>query len=498
MTKLEELKALLKEMQDLTTACVLLDWDLKTETPKYGVDAVVSSLTALSTKQFELSISPRMEELVYALNEEAEYGQLDEVWKKAVRRMKKDFDENKRIPVDFYSSFVENRAKAEAVWQEAKPNNDFASFAPYLEKNIANAIQLEKYVHPEMEPYASMLDTYEKGMDEATIDRIFDELKAELIPFVKEILSKPEPDDTKFHGSFDINKQKELSRFLLEYIGFNFDRGGMGESEHPFTTGTHRNDVRLTNHYMENDILSGIFSIIHEGGHGLFMQGPDEQYDLTPFADCGYMGLHESQSRIWENILGRNINFWKPIYPKVQELFPEYKNISLEEFYTEINHIRNGFIRCDSDEVTYCFHIILRYELEKELMSGRLAVKDLPAAWNAKMQEYLGITPDTDTVGVLQDTHWAGGMFGYFPSYLLGSVYDGMFLETIEAELGDINTLLAEGRAKEITAWLHEKIHRFGGYREPKEVLMAVCGKEADAKPLVKYFKEKYTEIYGL
>lgn len=405
MTKLEELKALLKEMQDLTTACVLLDWDLKTETPKYGVDAVVSSLTALSTKQFELSISPKMEELVYALNEETEYEQLDEVWKKAVRRMKKDFDENKRIPVEFYSEFVANRAKAEAVWQEAKPNNDFASFAPYLEKNIANAIQMEKYVHPEQEPYASMLDTYEKGMDEATIDRIFGELKEELIPFVKEILSKPEPDSSKFIGNFDTNKQRELSHFLLEYIGFDFERGGMGESEHPFTTGAHRNDVRLTNHFMEHDLISGIFSIIHEGGHGLFMQGADEVYDLTPFEGCNYMGLHESQSRIWENILGRNINFWKPIYSKVQELFPEYRNISLEEFYVEINHIRNGFIRCDSDEVTYCFHIILRYELEKELMSGRLAVADLPAAWNAKMQEYLGITPDTDTVGEIGRAH---------------------------------------------------------------------------------------------
>ena len=498
MSKLEELKALLTEMQDLTTACVLLDWDLKTETPKYGVDAVVSSLTALSTKQFELSISPKMEELVYALNEEAEYEQLDEVWKKSVRRMKKDFDENKRIPVEFYSEFVANRAKAEAVWQEAKPKNDFAMFAPYLEKNIANAIQMEKYVHPDMEPYASMLDTYEKGMDEATIDRIFGELKEALIPFVKKILAKPEPDSSKFYGDFDINRQRELSRFLLEYISFDFERGGMGESEHPFTTGAHRNDVRLTNHFMEHDIITGIFSIIHEGGHGLFMQGPDEVYDLTPFEGCNYMGLHESQSRIWENILGRNINFWKPIYHKVQELFPTYQDISLEEFYTEINHVRNGFIRCDSDEVTYCFHIILRYELEKELMSGRLSVNDLPAAWNAKMQEYLGITPATDTEGVLQDTHWAGGMFGYFPSYLLGSVYDGMFLEAMQKELGDIDTLLTEGRAKEITKWLHEKIHRFGGFREPKEVLLEVCGREADAKPLIQYFKEKYTEIYGL
>ena len=498
MTKLDELKIIQKELHDYSTACVLLSWDLKTETPKYGIDNVVSSLTALSTKHFELSTSERMEKLVYALNEPDEYDKLDEVYKKTVRRLKKDFDENKRIPIDFYSQYVASKAKAEAVWQEAKTANDYAMFSPYLEKNIANAIQMQKYVHPEMEPYAAMLDNHEKGFDEATLDKIFGELKEFLIPFVREILSKQEPDDSKFKGTFDINKQKELSRFLLEYIGFDFERGCIAESEHPFTTGADRNDVRITNHYYSEDIISAVFSIIHEGGHGLFMQGPDEVYDFTPFADCGYMGLHESQSRIWENILGRNINFWKPIYSKVQELFPEYEKISLEDFYKEINHIRTGYIRTESDEVTYCFHIIIRYELEKELMSGRLNVTELPDAWNAKMKEYLGIEPPTDTLGVMQDTHWASGLFGYFPSYLLGSVYDGMFLEQLEKELGDIDKILAEGRVKEITSWLHDKIHRFGGYREPKEVLMEVCGREADAKPLIKYFSEKYTQLYNL
>lgn len=498
MTKLEELKELLQELEHYGTACGLLSWDLSTEAPKKAKEAIVASLTALSTKHFELSVSERMERLVYGLNEPDEFSQLDEIWQKSLAKMKKDFEERKRIPVDFYSRYVADSATAQNIWEDAKRNNDYASFAPYLEKNIANEIQMHKYIHPDMDPYESMLDTYEKGMDSATIDRIFNELKEELVPLVKDILSKPEPDDSKFCGKFEIHKEKELSHFLLEYMGFDFERGCIAESEHPFTGGPSKNDVRITNHYFEDDIISPIFSIIHEGGHGLFAQGPDDCYDMTPFADCSYMGLHESQSRIWENILGRNINFWKPIYYKVQELFPEYRDISLEEFYVEINHIRNGFIRTDSDEVTYCFHIILRYELEKELMSGRLSVADLPAAWNAKMKEYLGIEPPTDTLGVLQDTHWAGGMFGYFPSYLLGSIYDGMFLETLEKELGDIDTILAEGRAKEITKWLHDNIHRYGSFREPKEVLMAVCGKEADSKPLMKYFKEKYTQLYHL
>ena len=210
------------------------------------------------------------------------------------------------------------------------------------------------------------------------------------------------------------------------------------------------------------------------------------------------MGLHESQSRFYENVLGRNKNFWLPIYKKLGELLPQFKEITLDEFYREINHVRNSFIRTEADELTYCFHIIIRYEIEKAIFRDGVEVEELPALWNKKMQEYLKITPANDAEGILQDMHWSGGSFGYFPSYLLGSIYDGMYLEQIEKELGSIDTILAEGRILEITKWLNEKIHRFGSTRTPKETLRAVCGKEVTAEPIIRYFKDKYTKVYGL
>ena len=223
-----------------------------------------------------------------------------------------------------------------------------------------------------------------------------------------------------------------------------------------------------------------------------------EDVDGTVAGSCCYMGIHESQSRFYENILGRNKNFWLPIYEKLGALLPQFQAISLEEFYQEINHVRNSFIRVDADEVTYCLHIIIRYEMEKAIFRDHVSVDELPDLWNAKMQEYLQITPQNDAQGILQDTHWSGGSFGYFPSYLLGSIYDGMFLDKIEEELGSIDDILKDGRIKEITKWLGEKIHQYGSTRTPKEVIKAVCGKEVSAEPLIRYFTEKYTEIYQL
>ncbi len=285
---------------------------------------------------------------------------------------------------------------------------------------------------------------------------------------------------------------------MLDYIGFDWDKGTVGETEHPFTMNFSSRDARITNHYYEKDALSAMFSAIHEGGHAIFEQQVNPDYDGTVAGSCCYMGIHESQSRFYENILGRNKNFWLPIYEKLGALLPQFQEISLEEFYQEINHVRNSFIRVDADEVTYCLHIIIRYEMEKAIFRDHVSVDELPDLWNAKMQEYLQITPQNDAQGILQDTHWSGGSFGYFPSYLLGSIYDGMFLDKIEEELGSIDDILKDGRIKEITKWLGEKIHQYGSTRTPKEVIKAVCGKEVSAEPLIRYFTEKYTEIYQL
>ena len=331
-------------------------------------------------------------------------------------------------------------------------------------------------------------------MDSATIDRIFNELKVELVPLVKKIVATEQPDNSKLHRSFDLNEQRELQKFLLEYIGFDFERGTVGETMHPFTTNFNSRDVRVTNHFYETEPLSAVFSAIHEGGHAIFEQNINPKLDDTVAGSCNYMGIHESQSRFYENILGRNINFWKPIYPEVQKILTGLEDVSLEEFVQEANHVRSSLIRTEADEVTYGLHVIVRYEIEKAIFREGVDVNKLPELWNQKMEEYLGVVPSTDAEGILQDMHWSDGSFGYFPSYLLGSIYDGMYLDTITEELGNVDEILAAGRIKEITAWLNEKIHQYGSTRLPKEVIENVCHKEVSAEPLVRYFTEKYTK----
>lgn len=495
---LEEFKNYLHEMNQYEHVVTLLYWDMKTNAPKLGQEAHIEALTHFSTKSFEMSTADKLGEMLDGLAEESEFTALDVTWQFIVRRMKRDFDRNKRIPAEVYEAFVRAQAESGNAWEEAKNSSDFSVFAPHLKKMVEMTREIAGYTDPGVETYDALLNQYEEGMDSATIDRLFGELKQELIPLVQQILAKPQPDDTAFHAYADPDAQKKVQWMLLDYIGFRRDAGAVGETEHPFTLNFSSKDVRVTNHYYETEPISAMFSAIHEGGHGIFEQNVNPEYDNTVAGSCCYMGIHESQSRFYENILGRNKNFWFPIYDKLGELLPQFREISLDDFYREINHVRNSFIRTEADEVTYCFHIILRYEMEKAIFRDGVSVEELPTLWNQKMQEYLQITPKNDAEGILQDMHWSDGSFGYFPSYLLGSIYDGMYLDTMEAELGSVDKLLAEGRIAEITKWLNEKIHQYGSTRTPKEVIEAVCGKEVSAEPLVRYFKKKYTEVYGL
>ncbi len=495
---LEEFQEYLKKMNQYEHVLTLLYWDMKTCTPKLGQEGHVEALTHFSTEVFAMSTSEQMGEMLTELAKPAEYDALTDTWKFIVTRMKRDFDRNKRIPADLYKTYVQTQAEAGNIWVDAKEKSDFSLFAPYLQKMIDLTVEMTGYTDPGVEVYDALLNQYEEGMDSATIDGLFEALKKELIPFVKEILAKQKPENPAFKGYFDPDGQRKVQDLLLDYIGFRRDAGRVGETEHPFTLNFSSRDVRLTNHYYENDPLSSIFSAVHEGGHAIFEQNINPEYDNTVAGSCDYMGLHESQSRFYENILGRNKNFWLPIYDKLGELLPAFKEIPLEAFYQEINHVQNSFIRVNADEVTYCFHIILRYEMEKAIFRDHVPVGDLPALWNQKMQDYLQITPADDAQGILQDMHWSDGGFGYFPSYLLGSIYDGMLLDTLQEELGNVDELLKNGKIKDITAWLNQKIHWYGNTRKPKDAIKAVCGKEISAEPLIRYFKEKYTEIYDI
>lgn len=495
---LEKFKAYLEEKNQYDHVSTLLYWDMTTLAPKQGQEDHVNAMTYFSTKSFEMGTSKEFEEMLDTLAKPEEYEALDDTMKFIVTRMKRDMDKDKRIPKERYEVFVRAQAEAGNAWREAKKASDYSIFVPYLKTMIEMIEELAGYTDPGKEVYDVLLDQYEEGMDSATIDRLFEDLKKELIPLVKQILAAKQPDDTKFRGHFDVDAQKKVQQLLLEYIGFSKDAGAVGETEHPYNLSLSSKDVRIANHFYEKDPLSAMFSSIHEGGHAIFEQNVNPAYDHTVAGSCCYMGIHESQSRFYENMLGRNKNFWLPIYDKLGELLPQFKEITLDEFYREINHVRNSLIRTEADEVTYCFHIILRYEIEKAIFRDHVAVEDLPELWNEKMKEYLGITPENDAEGILQDMHWSDGSFGYFPSYLLGSIYDGMFLETLEKELGSVDKLLAAGKIGEITKWLNEKIHWYGSTRVPKEVIQSVCGKEVSAEPLIRYFKKKYTEIYDL
>lgn len=488
----------LKKMNYYRRAISLMDWDLYTQTPRKGYDGMADALSYFSTEYFVLSTSPELEKLLEQLSRPEEYDALNPVMRYTVRTMKRDMERDRRIPKDFFTALVDAQSASRQAWQDAKQAADFSLFAPHLEKMIEMTAQKCAYTDPGREVYEVLLDRYEEGMDSATIDRLFDELKTELIPLMAKILAAPQPDDSRFRGPYDCNAQKEVQDLLLEYIGFSHDAGVTGESEHPFTMGFSGSDVRITNHFQEHDAINAMFSAIHEGGHAIFEQNVSQDCQGTPAEDCCYMGIHESQSRFYENILGRNKNFWIPVYPKIQQLLPAFRDITLDDFYREINHVQNSLIRTDADEVTYCLHIIIRYEIEKAIFRDHVPVSQLPELWNQKMQEYLQITPANDAEGILQDMHWSAGDFGYFPSYLLGSIYDGMFLNAMEEALGNTDALLAKGEIRVITQWLNQNIHQYGSLRLPKEVIANVCHQELSAKPLLDYFRKKYTEIYHL
>ena len=476
----------------------LMDWDLYTATPEKGYQEMSDTLAYFYKKHFALSTSDELFELLKQAAQPQVFDTLDEVMQYSVRTMLRDMKKERNIPPEFVAEYIAAENASRKAWEDAKNASDFSIFAPHLQKMIDLTIKRCGYTDPGKDPYEVLVDRYEEGMDCATIDRVFGELKEGLLPLLKKILAAPEPQTSIYNGHYDKDDQKKVQELLLRYIGYDFSAGTVGESMHPFTLGDSRNDQRLTNHYHEDDPISAMFSAIHEGGHAIFGQNNAPELDKTPAASCHYMGLHESQSRFYENILGRRMSFWKPVYGKIQALLPDLKDISLEEFVGEINHIRASYIRTQADEVTYCLHVILRYEMEQDIFRNHRKVEELPALWNQKMQELLGITPRNDAEGILQDMHWSDASFGYFPSYLLGSIYDGMFLEALEADLGPVDPILERGDILVITRWLNEKIHRYGNLRLPKEVIASVCGKELSARPLLKYFEEKYTKIYNL
>lgn len=381
------------------------------------------------------------------------------------------------------------KLKCNIVWEQAKSNNDYNMYKPYLKDMIDMTKEYYRYMYPNLNLYDAMLNTYEEGMTSEIIDKLFNELKESLIPLVK---SLPKKDyEKKYLKDYNTSELIECANYLLDYIGFDINRRGLGIYPHGFTEKMNADDVRIA-FQKTNNPIDFVSTIIHEGGHGIFeQQMKKELANIQNMCIEDFYALHESQSRFYENILGRNINFWKPIYNDIKKILR--LDLDLEEFVDELNNVKPSLIRTKADELTYCFHIIVRYEIEKEIFNNNINIDELPKLWNDKMLEYLGIEVTNNCDGIMQDVHWSEGEFGYFPSYLLGSIYDGMFMETVNENLGDINILLANNRIKEITQFLGQEIHQYGGAYNSLEVIKRVCGKEISAQPLINYFMNKYS-----
>ncbi len=474
----------------------VLSLDAATAAPLDSAEGRGKTMALLSNVIYELAASADTRELIEFLTAHAD--ELDPDRRRMVELRKKGCEQLVRIPQEEYVAYNVLLNKAEGIWRVAKQNNDFPSFAPILEEIVDFNRKFAGYYDPEKLPYDALLNEYEEGLTMATLDGFFAKLREVIVPLVKAISEKEQPDTAFLNQSYPIEGQKKLAKYLMDAIGLDPSRCTITESEHPFTCGFNNRDVRITTHYHEYQPTFAMFSTIHEGGHALYELGVEDRFNHTCLSGGASMGIHESQSRFYENIIGRSLEFIRQIFPKMQEIFPEQlKNVTAYDLYRAVNKAEPSLVRTESDELTYCMHVMIRYEIEKQLIGGTLQVKDVPAAWNKLYTEYLGVDVPSDTLGCLQDSHWSGGSIGYFPSYALGSAYGAQMKHVMESQIGPVGELIAKGKIGTITAWLREHIHRFGCFKKPDAIFEDACGK-FDPKFFADYLTEKYTEIYGL
>ena len=499
-TNLNEAVARLDEIEATVSAYShamgVLTLDAATAAPLGAAEGRGKTMALLSGVIYDLAASADTRELVEYLTAHAD--ELDATHRRQAEIQKKSCEQLTRIPQEEYIAYNVLLNKAEGIWRVAKQQNDFAAFAPVLEEIVAYNRKFAGYYDSAKAPYDALLNEYEEGLTMETLDGFFAQLRAVIVPLVKAISEKEQPDTAFLQQSYPIEGQKVFAKYLMDTIGLDPNKCTIAESEHPFTCGFNNADVRITTHYHEFQPTFAMYSTIHEGGHALYELGVEDAYNHTCLTGGASMGIHESQSRFYENIIGRSLEFVELVFPKMQEIFPEQlKGVTAYDLYRAVNKAQPSLVRTESDELTYCMHIMIRYEIEKQLIDGSLEVRDVPAAWNALYKEYLGVDVPSDTLGCLQDSHWSGGSIGYFPSYALGSAYGAQMKFVMEQQIGAIAPMIAEGNIAAITAWLREHIHRFGNFKKPAAIFEDACGK-FDPKYFADYLTEKYSKLYNL
>lgn len=489
----------LGEVQDIAAAVGVLGWDQRTQMPEAGARARADQLATLTRLAFERFTSDEIGNLLDELEDWGASLDYDSDEASLLRVARRDYDKARRVPLDLRADIARAGAISEPVWREARRTSDFELFRPHLERAVELKKRYIECFQPVDEPYDALLDDFEPGMKTAEVRAVCDELKAGLVPLVAEIAERADAvDASALTGDFPIDTQKQVEREILHALGFLDEEWRLDETAHPFASRSGPQDVRLTtNHHADN--LTSLFACMHEFGHGLYEYQVDRSFYRTPLGRGASLGVHESQSRMWENMVGRSLPFWERYFPVLHDAFPAQLNgLDAERVYRAVNQVQPSLIRIHADECTYNLHIILRFELEQDLVNGTLAPADAREAWDAKMKEYLGIDVPDVADGVLQDMHWSDGAIGYFPTYALGNVISGQLWERIRRELPDLDDQIRAGELGGLRDWLREHVHRHGRKYLPGELLERVVGGGLDPQPLLRYLRDKFGSIYGL
>jgi len=497
-SKFDQLRSYMAEALDLFYVTGLLSWDQQTNMPPNGAEAR-GQITGTIERLLHLrASSPELGQMLDDLKSEVNNIDPDSDDARLYKVTLREYERRTKVPPELVTELAETIGLAYSSWEHAKAENDFASFKPYLEKIVELRRTYAKLFAPYDHIYDPLLAEFEPGMKTAEVKEIFGKLRPQQVELIRQITSKPQVDDKPLNLFFDPQKQWEFGKEVITKFGYDWKSGRLDQVVHPFTVGIGKGDTRITTRILPEYIGSGLFSTMHECGHALYDMGASSTHPRTILANVRSLGLHESQSRLYENLVGRSLPFWQHFYPLLQSMFPsQLGNLSLEAFYKGINKVEPSLIRIEADEATYNLHIMLRLELEIALMEGSLEVVDLPEAWNTRMKEYLGVTPTTDAEGVLQDVHWSHGYFGYFSTYALGNLISAQWWEKIHQDIPDLNDQFRQGEFGTLLSWLREKIQNHGSKFDSQELVQKITGSKIDPAPYMRYLSNKYQDIYG-
>jgi carboxypeptidase Taq len=497
--KLNRFKSMLNDIVDIGNSLALLGWDQRTYMPPGGAEDRGNLIATLSRLNHEKFTSQEMGSLIEALIPYADSLDPDSIDACLIKAVSERYEKQTRVPGEWVVENAKTRTMSSQTWEKARAEKNFEMFRPYLEKIIDLSRRYAAFFEPYDHVYDPLLDNFERGMKTAEVQAIFDELRPQQVEVIRAISERPQVDDSFLRQPFPEKEQWDFGVEVITRFGYDWNHGRQDKAVHPFCTHFGIGDVRITTRVDPAWLNPALFGTMHETGHALYEMGIDRSLSRLPLATGASMAVHESQSRMFENLIGRSLPFWKFTYPRLKEVFPsQFENVSLETFYKGINKVHPSFIRVEADEATYNLHIMLRLELEIAMMEGSLEAADLPEAWNSRMQDYLGLTPPDAALGVLQDVHWSSGLIGYFPTYALGNLVSVQIWEKMLADMPDMEAQIERGAFAEILSWLREKVHRHGAMYKPQDLIQRVTGSKINPQPYLRYLKSKFGAIYGI